>query len=224
MVPEAHLSQTLAGVGSLLAVDEFFVHPFCQQENSLGPYQADRLTYFLEDKLEDDIDEESGNKSVKHGIQVLFQTRKKVGVDVYAESESMKLLPSSLHVREAASVETLFLESSNIEGGAKVRVVAGQYENVSTSVQENFVLLDIVMRPGSAAKIPVDPSHGVIVYILEGVGIIKRDAFVRPFYENEGHGIWFPPLLDNTFSGNSLHVTCHQWSSLRFLVLEIVVN
>lgn len=217
----AHFSHLLAGVGSLLAVDEFFVQPFHQQENSWTSQQADRLMYFLEESLEDDNLEESENKSVKHGIQVLFQTCKKAGVDIYAQKESMQLSPLSLHVREAASVETLFLGSGNNMGGAKVRVVAGQYENVSAPVEVNFVLLDILMRPGSTAEIPVNSSRGLIVYILEGVGIIKRDGSARPFYENEGHGMWFPPLLDNKSLGNLLHVTCHLWSSLRFLVLEV---
>lgn len=217
----AHLSQALAGLGSLLAFDEFFVHPYHQEENSVGPHQAVCLTYLLEEKLEDDIDEESEDNSVKHGIRVFFQTCKKTGVGVY---ESMKVLPLSPLTSKAGSVETLFLGSSNNEGGAKVRVVAGQYESVSTPVQENFVLLDIVMRPGAAAKIPVNSSHALIIYILEGVGIIKRDASVRPFYENEGHGIWFPPVLEKKLEGNYLHVTCHLWSSLRLLVLEIAVN
>eukprot|EP00250_Pteridium_aquilinum_P012316 c20651_g1_i1 orf=91-1014(-) len=213
-----------SGLGSLLAVDEFFVHPYHQQQNSVGPYQAKSLTYFLEENLEHDVTEGRESKSVRHGIEVLFETCKKGGADGYAESKCMNLLPLSAQVREAASVETLFLESGDGKGGAKVRVVAGQYDTVLTSVQENFVLLDVLMRPGSVAKIPVHPSHGLIIYILEGVGIFNRDASCRPFYENEGHGIWFPPLSDDKISGKLLHVQCHLCSSLRVLVLEVALT
>lgn len=208
------------GLGNVLAVDEFFVHPFQQQEKSAVPYQAEVLTYFLEEKVEGSTNERESD-TTRHGIQVFFQTCKTDDVSGYANNGFTKPLSLDSHVREALSTETLLLESGDSKGGAKVRVIAGRYENILSPVPfQDFVLLDILMRPGSEAKLPVNPLHGLIVYILEGVGIFNRNGSIRPFYENEGHGIWFPPLVRDKVAGNLLHVSCHLWSSLRFLVLE----
>ncbi|KAI5080517.1 hypothetical protein GOP47_0003700 [Adiantum capillus-veneris] len=166
---------TTGGLGCLLTVDEFFEHQFHQHEEP--PHQAESLTYFL--------DVENG----KHGIQVLFHSRKKIVADPDAKSDLLQPSLPSTYIKDAGSVETLFLDSDRDKGGAKVRVVAGQYESVPTSVPENFVFLDVMMRPGSMTEIPVQASHGLVIYILEGVGIINRDPSYRPFYENEGHGI-----------------------------------
>ncbi|MCO5579786.1 hypothetical protein L7F22_033648 [Adiantum nelumboides] len=149
----------LAGLGSILTVDEFFECRRHQHEEPQSPHQAESLTYCLEINQENGMEKIEENRCVKHGIQVQFQSCKKDIADQFAR-------PSS-YVKDAATVETISLDIDKDKGGAKVRVVAGQYGSVPTSVQENFVLLDIMMRPGSKAEIPVQASHGLVIYILE---------------------------------------------------------
>ncbi|KAH7424465.1 hypothetical protein KP509_11G010000 [Ceratopteris richardii] len=169
------------------------------------------------------MENERESPSVKHGIRVLFQTSKKGAPDHYAINNSLKpSLPDSC-VIDGGSLETYFLESGNGKGGVEIRVAAGQYNLMLKSMEGEFILLDGMMRPGSVAEIPFDPCHGLVIYILEGVGIFKRQPSFRQFYENEGHGIWFPPLNNNDL-GCVLHVTCHMWSSLRFLAFAVLVS
>ena len=116
-----------SGFGNILSLDEFFLYPLHQHN---GTCRSETLTYFLEDHVKDDevMDFREENKLSRHGIQVCFQT-------CMAGTDTMKNVP---HVIEMSNVNKLFLESGNGKGGAEVRVITGNFEQIcsSTSFQE----------------------------------------------------------------------------------------
>lgn len=92
------------------------------------------------------------------------------------------------------------------------------------------LMLDISMRPGSAETFPLLASFGIVVYILEGVGIFQSTRFAEDptsFYQNEGHGLYIPTRSmdeEGSSTDDFLHVRTHELSHLRFLLLGAPVS
>ena len=120
----------LAGLGNVLTLDEFFLYPLHQHDET---YQTETLTYFLEENVNNhEIMDARGNELSRHGIQVRFQT------DI-ADTDNMnkaviKGFSKDLNVVEMSDANKLFLESGKGKGGAEVRVIAGQFEHISSSI------------------------------------------------------------------------------------------
>jgi len=158
----------------------------------------------------------------RHGVHLYFKSSMR-SMNQVASSETDSfvveaggslVVPVIDHVRDASSIV-----ATTVGDGAAVRVIAGSFGNVSIGPPlQDFVMLDVQMRPGSEMSLPLDPSFGVVIYILEGVGIFEPNRFeedVAPFYENEGHGLYIPPSQKQA----STIIRTHEWSQLRFILI-----
>jgi redox-sensitive bicupin YhaK (pirin superfamily) len=76
------------------------------------------------------------------------------------------------------------IREAKADGGALVRVIAGQVGGVRGPVQEIVTdpeVLEVSMAPGTSFEHPVKPGHTVFAYVFEGEGYFdpSRDAFSR---------------------------------------------
>ena len=62
--------------------------------------------------------------------------------------------------------------------GAKVRVVAGQYEGVRgpvTEIAAQPLYMDVTLEPGVGFNFPIPEEHFAIAYVFEGEGFLGND-------------------------------------------------
>ncbi|XP_024370222.1 uncharacterized protein [Physcomitrium patens] len=221
----------LAGIGHLLVFDEFFEFP-----NSTGLRLRDPNTllesviYYCDESSAVGLGEFNDAEEFRprHGVHLYFKSNLRSmnqeatsgglamhdGDSCVLETGGSLVLPVIDHVRDASSIDPTIIDNV-----AAVRVIAGNFGNVSVGPPlHDFIMLDVRMRPGSEMSLPLDPRFGVIIYILEGVGIFEPNRFEedeRPFYQNEGHGLYIPSSQKQA----STTIRTHEWSQLRFILV-----
>ncbi|CAK9234816.1 unnamed protein product [Sphagnum troendelagicum] len=240
------------GVGKLLVLDEFFKSPntssgihmrrdsdslletliyYCDDEPSSSPESSSSSSSSSDsDHSNEEVEleeEEDAQCEPRHGVQ-LYMESSMHSLKQQQEAPNPKSLvfPTISHAREVSA-----MTSVSLEGGALVRVVAGTFSRVSIPPPlHDFLMLDISMRPGSAETFPLLASFGIVVYILEGVGIFQSTRFAEDptsFYQNEGHGLYIPTRSmdeEGSSTDDLLHVRTHELSHLRFLLLGAPVS
>ncbi|CAM6033641.1 unnamed protein product [Sphagnum compactum] len=239
------------GVGKLLVLDEFFKSPntssgihlrrdsdslletliyYCDHEPSSSPSSSSSSSSSSDSDHSNEevvVEEEGAECEPRHGVQ-LYMESSMHSLKQQQEAPNPKSLvfPTISHAREVSA-----MTSVSLEGGAAVRVVAGTFSRVSIPPPlHDFLMLDISMRPGSAETFPLLASFGIVVYILEGVGIFQSTRFCEDptsFYQNEGHGLYIPTRSmdeEGASTDDLLHVRTHELSHLRFLLLGAPVS
>jgi hypothetical protein len=209
------------GIGRLLVFDEFFEFP-----NATGIPMSDpdvlleSVIYYCYEPSSASLEEFEGFQP-RHGVHLYLRSNMRSMNEAASsgrtepcvvETSGSLVRPVIDHVRDASSIEPTTVH------GASVRVIAGSFGGVSAGPPlQDFVMLDVQMRPGSEMSLPLDPSFGVLIYILEGVGIFEPNRFEEeaPFYENEGHGLYIPPSQKQA----STTIRTHEWSQLRFILI-----
>lgn len=214
------------GIGRLLVLDEFFEFPDSSGLRLRDPSTLlESVTYYCDESSSSlelgDFGEVEGLQP-RHGVHLYLKSNMRSmsqegssrGESCVVETGGSLVFPVVDHVRDAASIAP-----TTVDDVAVVRVVAGTFANVSAGPPlHDFVMLDVQMRPGSEMSLPLDPSFGVLIYILEGVGIFEPNRFEEdkaPFYQNEGHGLYIPPSQKQA----STAIRTHEWSRLRFILV-----
>jgi hypothetical protein len=85
-------------------------------------------------------------------------------------------------------VESREIPEVALEGGARVKVVAGRVQQVQGPVRDVVTdpgYLDVTIPPGSRFSYPVDPAHTVLAYVIEGKGYFddRHDPYA---FDREG--------------------------------------
>ena len=74
------------------------------------------------------------------------------------------------------------------DDGAKIRVVAGSYDDVDGAVGEIAVeplYVDVGLPAGARVEIPVSAGHNAFLYPFEGVLMVRADGAARPVADSE---------------------------------------
>ncbi|KAK3245986.1 hypothetical protein CYMTET_44463 [Cymbomonas tetramitiformis] len=184
--------------GRGLALDEFFVAPRdC----------AESICYFPEGS-----NETWGEQVTQplHGLQLHLEP-------LFQAPPGSEALPPMRHVRNPSNVPEAAIPQ------ARVRVVAGRCGEVAAAPPLTGVtMLDVEIGAASDVTLPVNGDDGLLIYVLEGVGLFDMPNSEETTYQNEGHIVWFlPGDADSTSDGERvLRIRTHPSSSIRFVVLE----
>lgn len=99
--------------------------------------------------------------------------------------------------------------------GAKVRVVAGEYEGVRgpvTEIAASPVYVDATLEPGAGIELPVPAGHTAVAYLFEGEGLFGVDEAGQGEFISALHMIVFG-------DGDHLRVQAGPASAARFMLM-----
>jgi redox-sensitive bicupin YhaK (pirin superfamily) len=68
-------------------------------------------------------------------------------------------------------------------GGARVRLVAGQFEGVVgpvTDIAAQPIYVEVTLAPGAQVELPVPPGHTAVAYVFEGSVVFGPDVAAQP--------------------------------------------
>lgn len=99
--------------------------------------------------------------------------------------------------------------------GARVRLVAGQFEGSTgpvTEISANPLYMEVALEPGAEFSLPVTEGHTVVAYHFEGEGLFGLD--------DAGQGEFSQAVSMIVFEdGNHLRVRASHGSPLRFMLM-----
>ncbi len=101
------------------------------------------------------------------------------------------------------------------KNGAKVRVVAGEYEGIRgpvTEIAARPFYLDVTLEPGAQISLPVSEGHTMVAYLFEGEGIFGQDEAGQGEFASEVHMLVFG-------DGDHLRVQAGPASAARFMLM-----
>jgi redox-sensitive bicupin YhaK (pirin superfamily) len=99
--------------------------------------------------------------------------------------------------------------------GAKVRVVAGEFEGVRgpvTEIAAKPLYMDVTLEPGADFSLAVPVGHTLVTYVFEGEGMFGIDG--------DGQGEFIPAVHMAVFDdGDQLGVYTGSGSGVRFMLM-----
>jgi quercetin 2,3-dioxygenase len=99
--------------------------------------------------------------------------------------------------------------------GAKVRVVAGEFEGVRgpvTEIAAKPLYMDVTLEPGADISLAVPAGHTLVTYVFEGEGMFGIDE--------DGQGEFIPAVHMAVFDdGDQLGVFTGSGSGVRFMLM-----
>ncbi|KAJ7563226.1 hypothetical protein O6H91_03G101700 [Diphasiastrum complanatum] len=156
------------GFGKILALDEFFSGP---SKTPLPNHDGlqETIIYHLSEAMASnlvEVEEEAELTQPQHGLQLYIKSS--LQLPVCNGSQTTPVPDHSLisHLKDASSVPAVLLEDA--DGGARVKVIAGNFGGLASSLpQDQSLMLDVKMRPGSHVEFPLESSFNNLVYVLE---------------------------------------------------------
>jgi len=203
-------------IGTGFTLDEFFVSP--------KPCETDCVIYFPK---EQDSSFRVGSDQPRYGFQLSLE-------NMFKSMPGAPPMPPLRHVRgmQNCPLATLKATASDVTA----RVVMGSFAGVTAPppLSKGVTMLDIEMSAEEEVLLPLDCRRGILVYVLEGVAMFDSAWQKETNYTNEGHVLWFPPVMveevetsraspdaENTNMSHPvpLRVRTHPCSTVRFALL-----
>eukprot|EP00899_Mesostigma_viride_P012080 jgi/Mesvir1/20873/Mv07953-RA.1 len=201
----AHGGASQAGIGRLLALDEFFSSP--GPGLSLTADIPESVVYFLQPA--NDVESPLDTPSQGHGIQLHLRSQ------FASQAGAAPPIPGIVHVRSRGDVPVATLAE-----GVTVHVVAGACGDVATRPPlDDFVFFDVKAGASKDFCVPLPASYTAAVYVLQGVGIFGPKGG-RVSYENEGHLVMLPgDLSASRLDTSLLQIRTHPCDGLRCIIV-----
>ena len=126
-------------------------------------------------------------------------------------------LPAAEKMSQPRYQEVTAQEIPTVENqGARVRIVAGEYQGVNgpvTEIAAQPIYMDVTLEPGVEFQLPVTAGHTTMAYIFEGEGTFSLDS--------AGIGHLIPAVHLVVFGeGDQLFVRAGTSTEMRFMLMS----